>query len=76
MARQRIDMRGKEYGHWLVLGPAPDKVYKYGTRIMWFCLCRGCKRTYTLEGSTLRTGRSRSCWDCWIRELTEFCRNR
>jgi hypothetical protein len=77
----RINMVGREYGKWMVIGPAPDKEYfrngmKTGVEIKWWCLCRGCKRTFQVNGGALRAGKTRSCQECWYADLKYFCDNR
>ena len=56
--RPAIDETGNVYGEWTVLRRAEG-----GTNAKWVCRC-SCGRQGLVAGSTLRTGKSRSCGKC------------
>lgn len=63
-----IDLTGKRFGRWTVIGPAEDKVLPSGyVEKMWECVC-DCGSVRTVRGKSLRGGISKSC-GCLQREL-------
>lgn len=63
--RKTIDLTGKVFGNWTVLGRdyENDKLGK----IMWFCQC-SCGNVRSVIGQALRNGTSTQCRDCWKKE--------
>jgi hypothetical protein len=59
-----IDLTGKIFGRWLVLAQAGQRANK---EFRWLCRCV-CSTERVLRGSSLRSGRTRSC-GCLQREL-------
>jgi hypothetical protein len=60
---QLIDLTGRSFGRWTVLGRAPNR----GRWPRWFCRC-DCGTEATVQGNNLRSGKTRSC-GCLKREL-------
>jgi len=52
-----LDMLGKKFGRWTVISNAGPQEDNY---IRWNCICE-CGAEGTVEGSTLRLGKSKSC---------------
>jgi hypothetical protein len=63
--KQVIDLTGKQYGRWTVLGRGPDS---HKNR-QWFCRCE-CGNERLIQASALTCGDSKSC-GCLRRELTK-----
>jgi hypothetical protein len=59
---RRIDLAGKRFGRWIVLG------YAGGKHCKWCCIC-DCGTKADVRGADLRGGISKSC-GCLQRELT------
>lgn len=53
---KRIDLTGKRFGNWQVIGYAGIR----GGQAAWVCRC-DCNTIRTVRGSTLRNGESKSC---------------
>jgi hypothetical protein len=58
-----IDLTGRQFGRWLVLGRAKNK----GQTPYWTCKC-DCGTVREVHGSHLRGGLTKSC-GCWNREI-------
>lgn len=58
-----IDLTGKRFGRWTVIGRAP---VRYGMQAIWFCVCE-CGSKRELQSQHLRGGRTTSC-GCYNRE--------
>lgn len=70
--KKLIDLTGKRFGRWLVLGLHPERV-RYGkdkraVAALWHCVCV-CGEERLVLGNNLRQGFSRSC-GCLIRDKT------
>lgn len=67
MWRELIDLSGRRFGRWTVLGSAGNNRWGHRT---WLCLCDcPCGTRAVVCGNDLRRGRSKSC-GCLKRELT------
>jgi group I intron endonuclease len=55
---RRIDLTGKNFGKWFVIGPGKRNAEG---KLWWRVRCRCCNTEKEVEGSLLRNGRSRSC---------------
>lgn len=55
-----IDLTGKQFGQWKVLGQAIKKVKDKWNDTWWFCEC-SCTHTRTVRGKNLRNGGSLGC---------------
>ena len=60
-----VDMTGRKYGRWTVLGLWWKRVP--GNEVAWFCQC-DCGIVRKIRGAQLRNGRSTSC-GCYHREV-------
>ena len=56
---RKIDITGQVFDRWTVLSEGP----KNGRRIRWLCQCE-CGKKKSVLGEHLRSGRSKSCWEC------------
>ena len=66
-----IDLTGKKFGRWTVLGRAEDKIEKNGHhRTMWHCVCE-CGTEKDVSGSSLRSGGTLSCGCLKLDTLTK-----
>lgn len=63
--RQSVDLRGNKYGRLTVLDEAERS---QSGNIRWLCQCE-CGKTAIVHGSSLRSGRTKSC-GCYQREQT------
>ena len=64
-----IDLTGQDFGLWHVLQRAENS--KDG-RAMWLCKCMGCGETIKpVNGSHLRSGRSKSCEKCRQKKMAQ-----
>ena len=55
-AKQVVDITGKQYGRWTVLGRGPNS----NKNKMWFCRCE-CGKERLIQYSALSSGDSKSC---------------
>lgn len=58
MARQVINLVGKQFGEWRVIRRAETDL---NGGAHWACVCGCCGKEHVVRGYHLRTGRSRSC---------------
>lgn len=64
MARQLIDLTGKRFGSWKVLGRYPERYESPGHSIpRWVCEC-DCGNISVVLGNNLRSGASTCCHKC------------
>lgn len=61
------DMTGERFGRLTVLQYAGSKRYKKSSVAMWNCKC-DCGKEVTVQGQTLRSGRTKSC-GCLSKEV-------
>lgn len=64
--RPPIDIAGQRFGRLVVIGPAHVDRFGYQN---WHCVC-DCSQLATVRGSSLRSGRTRSC-GCLKREHSD-----
>ena len=63
-----LDLTGKVYGDWTVLGRAPDTVTAKGRRKkMYLCRC-ACGKESNVQSGNLVAGLSRGCVYCAARK--------
>lgn len=60
-AINRIDMTGKIYNSWYVLGPSKKQEH---TGLYWTAQCVECFDVYDVAGSNIRNGLSKRCSNC------------
>lgn len=69
--KDRIDMVGKTYGNWVVLGYAEPHAAPSGVqRSMVLARCGGCNTEKTVSAANLREGATTQCRDCALAEQT------
>lgn len=64
-----IDLTGKKFGRWTVIGPPVRKEPR--REVFWPCVCE-CGEERVVSGSHLRGGFSKSC-GCFARERSKEC---
>lgn len=57
-----IDLTGKTFGYWHVMGRALHN--DHSGKPLWVCECELCHKEYNVAGKALRGGHSSSCRDC------------
>lgn len=72
MGRKQIDLTGRKFGRWTVLGPDPESSAAKETR--WICRCE-CGNQKSVARRLLMAGESQSC-GCLQRERTKRPKNR
>lgn len=60
MGRPVVEMTGKRFGKWTVIGPAKRPDFMASNAQFWECLC-DCGRISIVNGYSLRNGGTRSC---------------
>lgn len=63
-----VDLTGKRFGRWTVIGRAEDRVTAKSREIMWNCVCE-CGKQKVVKGGSLKSGKSVSC-GCYSAEVT------
>lgn len=58
----RQGMMGERFGDWLVLKESEEQ--EKGQNLFWDCKCLGCDRVYSVSGTRLRQGETKSCSKC------------
>ena len=62
-----IDLTGQDFGYWHVIERAEND--KSG-KAYWLCKCTKCNKTIkAVSGAHLRTGRSKQCQDCAVKNM-------
>lgn len=72
MARQIIDLTGKRFGRWLVLGRAPRPVGRKSSSAFWLCRC-DCGVEKACHSIALRQGSSQSCGCLRLEQMQTRC---
>lgn len=60
MGRPVVEMTGKRFGRWTVIGPAKRPDFMASNAQFWECLC-DCGKQGIINGNALRGGRTKSC---------------
>jgi hypothetical protein len=64
-----VDLTGRKFGRWTVLGRGPDRPRKHSHRVQWICRCE-CGAEGLVSSSNLVQGISRSCGCLHIDTIT------
>jgi hypothetical protein len=71
-----INLTGRRFGKWLVLGPGKLRTFPSGIQARyWICRC-DCGTRHETQGQHLRHGKSRQCNDCANHKRAAFGRSR
>lgn len=64
MTRTLVDLTGRTFNRWTVIGRAPDRRCRdHGPQVYWICRC-ACGRNRDVLGNNLKSGKSKSCGRC------------